>query len=78
MTPLLHKLDNAVGQQFCMDAQVLFVLQVGQNRVGNASITDLDGVAVLNDACHILPDLLGNLVITLRSGTPGAARHRDR
>ncbi|VVB72712.1 Uncharacterised protein [uncultured archaeon] len=56
----LHECGDAIAQQFGMHSQMLLCLKAGENGIGNASISHLDGRAVLNDAGYVSPDLLGN------------------
>ena len=58
---LLHQLGDAVAQKLRVDAEMLLVAEVREDRVREASVSDLDRVAVLDDAGDVLPDLLGDL-----------------
>lgn len=59
---LSHELHEPVGQQLGVDAQVLLVLEMAEDRVRNAAVPHLDRVAVLHDAGDVGPDLLGYLI----------------
>ena len=57
-----HEVHDAVGHQFRVDTQVLLVLQVGKDGIGDAAIANLDRIAVAYDACHRGADALGDIV----------------
>ncbi|EKD22186.1 MAG: hypothetical protein ACD_87C00124G0002 [uncultured bacterium] len=42
-----------------MHPQVFFIAEVGHDRVRQSSVSDLNGVPVLDKPGHILPDALG-------------------
>ena len=73
--PFLHQLHHSVAQQFGVDAQVVLLAQIGEDRVGQAAVPDLNRVAVLDDPGHVLADLVGDVVRHRPPRTPGAARH---
>ena len=60
--PLLHQFDHSVAQQFRVHPQVVLIAQVGEDRVGQGPVPDLNGVAVQDDAGDVLADLLGHIV----------------
>ena len=53
-----------------MHPEMLLVEQVGHNRVRQPSITDLDGVAVLDEPGHVVADALRRFI----EGIPGSSR----
>jgi len=57
---LLHQLDDAVADELRVDAQVLLAAEVRENGVGDRSVAHLDGVAVLDEAGHVVSDPLGD------------------
>jgi len=54
----LHEVNDAVGQQLGVDAQMLLLRELAEDRIGDASIPDLDGVPVLYNAGHVIADPL--------------------
>ncbi len=41
---------------------MLLIAEIGEDGVGQAAVADLNRIPVLNDAGHILPDLLGDFI----------------
>ena len=54
----LDQVHEAIAEQFGMHPQMLFVEQVGHDRIRQPPVTDLDGIAVLNEAGHVVADPL--------------------
>jgi len=55
----LHQVDDPVGEHLGVHAQVLLLVQVGQDGVGHAAVADLDGRPVRDQVGHVLPDARG-------------------
>ena len=45
-----------------MHPQVFLFAQIGQNRIGNAAVTDLNGIAVLDQAGDVFADPVGDVI----------------
>ena len=71
----LDKIHEAVAEEFGMHPQMFFLVQVGHDRIRQPSVTDLDGIAVLDEAGHVVADPLRRLRRAGPTGTPGGVRH---
>ena len=56
--PGLCQLHHAGVDHLCMDAQIVLAHQLLTDGVRDTADPQLDAVSVLNEACHITPDLL--------------------
>ena len=63
---LPHELDDAVGEEFRVDAQVLLDGEVGDNGVGDPPVAHLDRIAVLDKPGDVFADTLGDFRVGRR------------
>lgn len=71
-TTPLHQVHQPVGEELGMDPQVLLVSQVGEDGVGDAPVSHLEGVPVLHQPgdvfTHPLRNLIGSLLLVFQQG----------
>jgi len=73
---LADQVDQTVGQELGVNAEVLLPAEGGHDRVRQAPVADLDRVAVLHDARDVPPDAAGESRRRRSRGTRAPARRR--